>query len=150
MIRDARPADLETLIEFNAAMARETEGLDLERGTLREGVAAVLRDRAKGRYFVADQEGAVVGALLITYEWSDWRNAMFWWLQSVYVLPAHRKRGVFAALYRHVVQLASTEGVCGLRLYVHEHNEWARAVYEKLGMEESGYHMLETPDPVRR
>src|SRR6185503_20699634 len=102
VIREARSGDAETLARFNEAMALETEGLRLEPAVIRAGVRAVLADPARGRYFVAERAGAVAGALLITYEWSDWRNATFLWLQSVYVDPAERGRGVFTRLFRHV------------------------------------------------
>lgn len=150
VVRDAHPRDLRTLVRFNLAMARETEDLGPDPGVLLEGVRAALLDPTRGRYFVAERMGAVAGALLVTYEWSDWRNAVFWWVQSVYVEPAHRRTGVFTALYRHVEALASSAGSCGLRLYVHEHNEIASAVYRKLGMVSSGYRVLETPDALRR
>lgn len=130
-------------------MARETEGLAPDPEVLRQGVHAVLGDSSKGGYFVAEREGGVAGALLITYEWSDWRNAAFWWIQSVYVHPDHRRAGVFTALYRHVERLAAVAGACGLRLYVHEHNSLARAVYAKLGMVRSEYRVMETPDVLR-
>lgn len=149
MVRAARPSDLDAILHFNESMARETEDVALDPSVLREGVRAVLHDPAKGRYFVAERDGQVVGGLLITYEWSDWRNGMFWWIQSVYVLPAHRRRGVFASLYRHVEALALADGACGLRLYVHEHNERARAIYERLGMVDSRYRLLETPDRLK-
>ena len=149
-VRDAVPGDLEALVRFNLAMARETEGLAIDAERLRAGVGAALADASKGRYWVAERDGAVVGGLLVTYEWSDWRNATFWWIQSVYVDPVHRGRGVFTALYRHVARLASGAGCCGVRLYVHEHNERARAVYQRLGMVASGYRVLETPDVLKK
>jgi len=149
-VRDAAPGDLDALVRFNLAMARETEGLQIDAERLRAGIGAALSDPAKGRYWIAECDGAVVGGVLVTHEWSDWRNAMFWWIQSVYVDPAHRGRGVFTALYRHVERVATAAGCCGLRLYVHEHNERARAVYYKLGMVSSGYQVLETPDPLKK
>ncbi|HET6582356.1 MAG TPA: GNAT family N-acetyltransferase, partial [Nannocystaceae bacterium] len=129
---------------FNAALARETEGKALDRDRLTAGVAALLADEAKGRYFVATRDGVVVGALCITYEWSDWRNGVFWWIQSVYVPASARRQGVYSALYRHVDALArASAGVCGLRLYVDHDNERAQAVYAALGMRASHYRCFE-------
>lgn len=143
-VRPATLRDLAVLVEFNAALARETEAKQLDRATLERGVAALLGDASKGRYFVAEREGAVVGALCITHEWSDWRNAVFWWIQSVYVRAEVRRQGVYTALYRDVVMRAreSTE-VCGLRLYVDHGNSRAQAVYAALGMHESHYRFFE-------
>ncbi len=125
-------------------MALETEHTSLDRSRLRAGVEALLADPAKGFYLVAESDGEVVGQLMITYEWSDWRNGTFWWIQSVYVAPAHRGRGVFKALYRRVEELASQNGgVCGLRLYVERQNDRAKAVYEGLGMAATHYQMME-------
>lgn len=152
-IRPARPNDHETIVEFNALLAAETEGRTLDSDTLRAGVARVLAEPALGRYFVAERAGNVAGQLMITYEWSDWRNGLFWWLQSVYVPAAHRRQGVFRALYRHVEAAARAEpGCCGLRLYVDERNRAAQDVYRALGMVPAGYRILELelgPAPAR-
>jgi GNAT superfamily N-acetyltransferase len=145
-IREARAGDLDALVRFNLAMALETEGKRLDPAVLRAGVRAALGDPARGRYFVAEHDGVVAGALLITEEWSDWRNAPFWWIQSVYVEAGHRGAGVLRALYRHVEALATAAGACGLRLYVHEDNARAQAVYARLGMARSHYRVMETPD----
>jgi GNAT superfamily N-acetyltransferase len=145
-IRPALAADLPTLVEFNAAMAAETEHRVLDRAVLTAGVQSVLADPAKGRYLVALRErpSRIVGSLLVTYEWSDWRNRTFWWIQSVYVPVAERGSGVFRALYRHLYDEARTSGdVCGLRLYVEQENERAQAVYRSLGMAQSAYRMFE-------
>ncbi len=145
-IREAEPGDVATLVDFNIAMAAETEHRDLDRELLTAGVRAVLEDSTRGRYFVAAEEGTrrIVGALLVTYEWSDWRNGVFWWIQSAYVLVAERRRGVFRALYRFLVHRArSSRNVCGLRLYVEQENERAQAVYQTLGMIRSPYRMFE-------
>jgi GNAT superfamily N-acetyltransferase len=143
-IRQAIAADADILAQFNIALARESEQLDLEPARVKAGVAALLRDPAKGLYFVAEDAGAVVGQLLITHEWSDWRNGDFWWLQSVYVRPDFRRRGVFQALFDHVLQKAARQGdVCGLRLYVDRRNAPARKAYERLGLKETHYHVLE-------
>ena len=103
-IRPAALADLETLVEFNARLAQESEGVHLDRDRLRAGVAAVLRDKSLGLYFIAESESGPAGQLALTYEWSDWRNGMFWWLQSVYVRPEFRRQGVLRALYGHVLE----------------------------------------------
>ena len=143
-IRSARTTDLEFLVEGNAQMASETEGRELERELLAEGVAAVFADETKGRYFVADDGEAPIGQLLVTREWSDWRAGWFWWIQSVYVVPESRGRGVFARLYAHVLSEAQRDPeVCGIRLYVDHRNTAATAVYERLGMHDAGYRVFE-------
>jgi ribosomal protein S18 acetylase RimI-like enzyme len=144
-IRAALPADQEFLAHGNEAMALETEHRTLDPQVVRRGVAAALADPAHGRYFVAeDASGRPVGQLMVTYEWSDWRNGQFWWIQSVYVLPEYRRRGVFRALYQHVEGLArSTQGVCGLRLYVEADNVNAQRTYERCGMVDAGYRVME-------
>jgi len=142
--RQAMPDDLEILVEFNAAMARETEGKALDRDRLRAGVAAVLTDGDRGFYLVAESAGTVVGQLLVTFEWSDWRNGYFWWIQSVYVAPEHRRRGVYRMLETRVRDEARRRGhVCGLRLYVARGNRIAQRVYANLGMRRSQYEMFE-------
>jgi len=138
-IRLAEKDDIQALVGFNQAMALETEGKKLEAAVLTPGVAAVFEDSNKGFYVVADGE-AVVGGLLITYEWSDWRNNWFWWIQSVYILPEFRGRSIYRAMYAFVKQLAEERGgVCGFRLYVEKENVHAQKVYEQLGMHESHY-----------
>lgn len=148
-VRDAATEDIDTLVTFNAAMAKETENITLDLPTLRKGTWAVLEDPEKGRYFLAEIDGTVVGQCMITYEWSDWRNGMYVWLQSVYVDPNHRKKGVYRALYDHVRGLSQNPPYCGIRLYVHETNETARTVYLRLGMVDGSYHVLETRDPLK-
>ena len=148
-IREARPGDAEPIARFNEAMALETERLRLDPATIRAGVRAVLDDPARGRYFVAEEAGRVVGALMTTYEWSDWRNGTFLWIQSVYVEPAHRRRGVFTALYRRVEEMARSPGYCGLRLYMEAENHGARKTYEALGMTHRSYLVFETRDRLR-
>jgi GNAT superfamily N-acetyltransferase len=130
-------------------LAQETEDLPLEQAAIRAGVAALLADPAKGRYFVAEVAGTVVGQVMITYEWSDWRNGNIWWLQSVYVEPSFRRQGVFRALFAHVQTLAQQfEEVWGLRLYMHAGNGRARSTYEKLGMTRTPYEVLELELPA--
>ncbi|WP_028566944.1 GNAT family N-acetyltransferase [Salisaeta longa] len=143
-IRAATLDDLDTLVAFNQAMAAETEDKPLDAERLRAGVRAVLTDEAKGRYLLAQRGGRVVGGLLLTTEWSDWRNGQFWWIQSVYVRPEARRQGVYAALYAYVVSAArAAPDVCGLRLYVEKTNDTARATYGALGMRETSYRFYE-------
>ena len=145
-IRDAKPSDAPVLVEFNARMALETEQKVLDRPTLTRGVERVLGERALGRYFVAvDERGDIVGQLMITFEWSDWRDGHFWWIQSVYVREDARGQGVYSALHNHVVDVARTAGdVVGIRLYVEPHNERAQRTYSKLGMKKT-YDVMEQP-----
>ena len=143
-VRRAVDSDLETIVGFNASMAEKTEGktLDLER--LRAGVAAVLADDRLGFYLVAEIRDHVAGQLMITTEWSDWRNAYFWWIQSVYVAPEFRRQGVYRALDGHVrTEAGKRSNVCGLRLYVDRDNRVAQAVYAGLDMQHSDYDMYE-------
>jgi GNAT superfamily N-acetyltransferase len=152
-VRAAHAADAPLIAEWNAAMAWETEHKRLDPEILRVGVTAGLADTAKARYFVAMDDATVagretigvpVGTLMLTTEWSDWRNGDWWWIQSVYVPEEHRRRGVFAALYRHVEQLArATPGVIGLRLYVERDNTVAQSTYASLGMRDAGYAIRE-------
>jgi ribosomal protein S18 acetylase RimI-like enzyme len=143
-IRKAQKEDIDALIGFNEAMALETEGKKLFTGTLRKGVEAVFDDPLKGFYLVAEDNDRTVGGLMVTYEWSDWRNGWFWWIQSVYVDPGYRGKRVYSELYDFVKHEAAAEGnVCGFRLYVEKENEHAQRVYEKLGMEETYYLMYE-------
>ncbi len=142
-IRRAGVEDAEIVAAFNAAMARETENLELDTDVLIQGVMAVLSDERKGYYFVAEHHGRVVGQAMITFEWSDWRNANFWWLQSVYVHQEYRARGVFTRLYRHLFDESKRAGACGLRLYVEKENHRARRTYERMGMRRAHYELWE-------
>ncbi len=143
-IRTATPADLETLACWAEAMALETEGKMLDPATLRAGIAAGLADPRKARYFVAERGGSPVGTLMLTTEWSDWRDGWWWWIQSVYVAPDARRHGVFRALYAHVeAEARATPGVCGLRLYVENDNARAQATYAALGMRDAHYRVFE-------
>jgi GNAT superfamily N-acetyltransferase len=132
------------LVQFNAAMALETEALTLDPQRLRAGVTALLADPGRGRYRVAVAGDEVVGALMLTREWSDWRCGDWWWIQSVYVRPDWRRRGVFAALYRSVeAEARANPEVCGLRLYVERDNRQAQQTYGSLGMQETHYRLFE-------
>lgn len=148
LIRLANRQDAPAIVEFNQAMAQETEGKLLDRAILNGGVEAVFDgggDAEKGFYVVAESvEGEIVGGLMVTFEWSDWRNSWFWWIQSVYVLPDFRGRKIYRRLYEFVREkAAATKNVCGFRLYVERENERAQRVYEKLGMQQSHYLMYE-------
>ena len=143
-IRIATKDDAASMVEFNQAMAIETEGKQLHPDVLSKGVAAVFDDPQKGFYVVADTDGQIVGGLLVTFEWSDWRNGWFWYVQSVYVLPEARGKRIYSQLYQFVKAHAAEKGnVCGFRLYVEKENEHAQAVYKTLGMEETYYLMFE-------
>ncbi len=143
-IRTATRADAARITEFNALMAKETENLELDLHRLHQGVLAVLDDPTNGVYYIAEVDGTAAGQLLITYEWSDWRNGVFWWIQSVYVHKDFRGKGVFKALFEHVKALAENDPtVCGLRLYVERHNTRAQQTYTRLGMKKTQYEMYE-------
>ena len=142
-MRPARVDDLDKLVAGNLAMAEETERVRLDPETLREGIRALLESRAPGRYWVAEIDHRVVGQLMITFEWSDWLNRMVWWIQSVYVLPDARGRGVYRALYDAVRREAQTARAAGLRLYVDTGNTRAQSVYSALGMNGDHYRVFE-------
>ena len=152
-IRAARPSDAPVIADFNRRLALESEGREIDPATLDEGVRKLLADPARGQYWIAEDtepagggagEPVPAGQCLVTTEWSDWTNGRYWWFQSVYVPPEYRGRGVFRALWDHVESLARKEGdVASLRLYVERENASARAIYEKLGMEETGYLVYE-------
>lgn len=144
-IRESRPEDLDVVVRFNSAMALETEDKVLKPEVVTRGVRRALGDPERGRYFLAEMDGRVVGQIMFTLEWSDWRDAWFWWIQSVFVDPEYRGRGVFSRLYRHLYDLARSDpDVCGLRLYVESENERAQSVYHALGMAKTGYLVMET------
>ena len=143
-IRLAKKEDSSALVDFNQAMALETEGKTLDSNILTSGVESVFHDDKKGFYVVAEDEGKIVGGLMVTFEWSDWRDGWFWWIQSVYILPDYRGKRIYSLLYQFVKSEAEKQGdVCGFRLYVEKENENAQKVYEKLGMESSHYLMYE-------
>jgi GNAT superfamily N-acetyltransferase len=142
-VRAAGREDLEALVSGNVALAEETERVRLDADTLRQGIRALLEARAPGRYWVAELDGRVVGQLLVTFEWSDWRNRMVWWIQSVYVTPDARGRGVLRTLYDAARREAVAAGAGGLRLYVDTTNLRAQAVYTSLGMNGDHYRVFE-------
>jgi len=144
-IRDATHADLPFIASANSALASESESLALDPVLLLPGIRAVLDDPALGRYYLAEIDDRPVGQLMTTYEWSDWRNGVFLWIQSVYVLPAHRGAGVFRSLFRHLEGLAQADPkICGIRLYVDRGNARAREAYARLGLHHSNYAVMET------
>ena len=144
-IRNATPDDLPFIAAANTALATETEGKALDPNLLQPGIQAVLDDPSLGSYYVAELEGKAVGQLMTTFEWSDWRNGLFLWIQSVYVLPGHRGDGVFRALFGHLSELAKVDTrICGIRLYVDRSNDRAQEVYARLGMHRSNYGVMET------
>jgi GNAT superfamily N-acetyltransferase len=144
IIRQANITDSASIVEFQLAMALETEQLELHKPTVVKGVAAVFTDPSKGIYYVADVNGHVVGSLLTTFEWSDWRNGTVLWIQSVYVRPEFRKRSIFSRLYKFIQeQVASNPDLRGIRLYADKTNTSAHGVYEHLGMTSEHYQMYE-------
>jgi ribosomal protein S18 acetylase RimI-like enzyme len=144
LVRTATLADAPVIARFNQAMALETERKHLDSETVNQGVRAVFERQDYGFYLLAEADGEPVGCLMITYEWSDWRNQLFWWIQSVYVLPDYRGKGLYRMLYHEVKRLASaSKNVCGFRLYVERDNSRAQQIYEHLGMSEAQYLMFE-------
>ena len=145
-IRKATLNDAIALVDFNQAMAFETEKKQLDSDILTAGVNQLLNDENKGFYLVAElPNGEIAGSLMVTFEWSDWRNSQFWWIQSVYIRPQNRRQGIYSKLYSNVKALANEEqGVCGFRLYVEKDNITAQKTYQNLGMHESHYDMYET------
>ena len=150
IVRRATMSDLKTIVSFNAELARETENRALDVQILQSGVEALLQDPGKGWYAVAENsldcgQLMMVGQILVTFEWSDWRNGNFWWLQSLYVHPDYRQKGIFRQLYDYVQAQArlNREGICGFRLYVEENNHQAHQAYANLGFQKTAYHMYE-------
>ena len=143
-IRQADLGDEKVITDFNLRLAMETEGLRLDPMLVKAGVSALLVDSAKGIYFLAESDGTIAGQLMITYEWSDWRNGNLWWIQSVYVRQEFRRMGVFRRLFRYLENLARERpDVRSLRLYMHADNLSARRTYEKLGMHQTKYEVFE-------
>jgi GNAT superfamily N-acetyltransferase len=148
IVRPARHEDIPTITAFSAAMALETEGRQLDPTRLRNGTMALFESSARGLFMVAEVQQAgraqVVGQLMITYEWSDWRNAVFWWVQSVYVAPPWRRRGVYRRMHDSIVARAKADPkVCGIRLYVERDNHTAQTVYQRVGLAPSAYAVYE-------
>lgn len=153
-VRRATVEDLESLVTFNASLAWETEQRRLDAERLRSGVRALLQDHGKGWYAVAEADSStepvkIVGQVLVTFEWSDWRNGHFWWLQSVYVIPDYRRMGIFTHLYHYVQEEAKKqrERICGFRLYVEQENRGAHQTYARIGFQGTPYHMYELELP---
>jgi GNAT superfamily N-acetyltransferase len=144
VIRAATGSDAGVVCEFNRLLAYESEGKELDRVLLDTGVRAVLADAHKGCYFIAERDGEAVGQLGLTYEWSDWRNGWFWWIQSVYVVALARRQGVFRALFHHVEAGARADpAVIGIRLYVERDNHAAHDTYKNLGLDWTSYQVME-------
>ena len=144
IIRSATPDDISDIAQFNIAMAQETEERQLDPETIQSGVSGVIQNHAHGFYLIAERDQVAVGTLLITFEWSDWRNGTLWWIQSIYVKPEHRRTGVFKALYDAVIARArAAKSVRGIRLYVEQENLDAQSVYQKLSMQKTPYQMFE-------
>ena len=141
--RKATSGDAPAIISFQQAMAMETEGMKLKTDIVTRGVMAVFSDSSKGQYYVAEDQGVVVASLMITYEWSDWRNAFVWWFQSVYVTPEYRRKGIFRLMYDHIKNEGLKCGIAGLRLYVESANVRAQKTYEAMGMNGSHYRTFE-------
>lgn len=143
-IRKAVETDADTIIRFNTSMAMETENKVLDPDKIGPGVHGLLEKPQYGFYMMAEHNGSVIGSLMITYEWSDWRNGLFWWIQSVYVVPEFRRKGVYRSMYEAIKEMASSEpDVCGFRLYVEKENTIALRTYHDLGMNETHYRMYE-------
>lgn len=143
VIRKASLSDASAIIDFQLKMAWETEKMKLNPETVTKGVNAVFQNNSRGQYYVAETGGKVVASLLITYEWSDWRNCNVWWFQSVFVLPDYRRQGIFRKMYTHVRTKAEEQGIAGLRLYVETNNTRAKKTYEALGMSSEHYSFYE-------
>lgn len=147
-IRQATIQDKEVLKNFQLQMAWETERLQLDKGTLDKGLESVLTDPEKGKYFIAEEKGIVIACLMLTPEWSDWRNGIVWWIQSVYVINEYRRKGVYRKLYEHVKSWVSSEETYkGIRLYVEKDNHIAQQVYSALGMDGEHYKLFEWMKP---
>jgi ribosomal protein S18 acetylase RimI-like enzyme len=142
-IRLAQPKDIDTIAKNNNLMAQETEGKELDMQTVTQGVKAIFDDHSKGFYLVVEIDDEIAANLMITYEWSDWRNSNIWWIQSVYVVKEHRRKGLYKAMYNDIKNRAKLEGVKVIRLYVEEENTIAQQTYKSLGMQHSYYYMFE-------
>jgi ribosomal protein S18 acetylase RimI-like enzyme len=141
-IRPAQPDDAQLIVDFQLKMADETEGLKLNRETVSKGVLAVLQDKTKGQYYIAEQTGCTLGMLLTIPEWSDWRNGTVVWIHSLYIRPEHRRKGAYKKMYQYLkTKMQNSPDIVGLRLYVDSSNTTARRVYEQLGMH-TGHYLL--------
>ena len=148
IIRRAMSQDADELAEFNISMARETEGVDLIPEVIGAGVRAMIDNPQMGFYLVVELDNGIQASLMVTTEWSDWRNGMFWWIQSVYVRPQYRRQGLYRELYARVKEMAEQEpAVCGFRLYVERENRAAQLTYASLGMSETEYRLFEELKP---
>jgi ribosomal protein S18 acetylase RimI-like enzyme len=139
-VRQATLKDYEAIVKFQLEMAKETEGIDLLLEPLEKGVKALLENPSKGVYYVTVINKKVVSSLLTTYEWSDWRNGTVLWIQSVYVMPQYRRRGVYRNMYSHIKSMVlSSDNLMGIRLYADKSNLAAHKTYENLGMNQDHY-----------
>jgi len=144
MIRTAKQNEINIIVEFQQRMAFETENLQLDNNTLYKGVSSIFKNPEKGKYYIAEIENEIVGCTLITFEWSDWRNSTIIWLQSVYILPEHRKKGIFKQIYTHIKNIVqNSEDYCGIKLYVDKTNINAQKVYKNIGMTDEHYSTFE-------
>ena len=144
IIRRATAQDADELAKFNISMARESEGVDLKPEVIGAGVRAMIDNPQMGFYLVVELDNGIQASLMVTTEWSDWRNGCFWWIQSVYVRPAYRRQGLYRELYARVKEFAEQEpAVCGYRLYVEQENHTAQSTYQALGMHETAYRIYE-------
>ena len=143
-IRKATINDISVLIDFQQRLADESEGIKLHAAVLRQGMLAMFEDVSKGQYFIAEEDSEIVGCHMITYEWSDWRNGMVWWLQSVYVKESHRKKGIFKKMFENLIGTMNNDPfIIGLRLYVDKTNTRAQKVYASMGMNGEHYTVFE-------
>jgi ribosomal protein S18 acetylase RimI-like enzyme len=143
-IRNAKPKDIEIIAEYNIKMALETENKYLDKEIIIAGVSSIINDSSKGMYWVMEMNKIIIGQLMVTYEWSDWRNGMMWWIQSVYVPKEQRRQGVYSQMYNNLLELAQLDSeCCGIRLYVEKENKKAQKTYKKLGMKNAGYEIME-------
>ncbi len=150
-LRHATIEDAQVLADFNANLALETEKIELIPEVIRAGVETMIENPKMGFYLVVEEQGEISASLMVTTEWSDWRNGLFWWIQSVYVRPQNRRQGMYRLLYRGVISLAESEtNVCGFRLYVKHGNKAAQSTYRSLGMEETEYKIFEELKPGTR
>lgn len=143
-ISKAEISDAPIIVDFQLKMAMETENIALDKGILKQGVQAVFKDSSLAQYYVAKAEGKIIASLMITYEWSDWRNRKVWWIQSVYVIPEFRRRGIFTMFYDFIKEIVEkSEDVGGIRLYVDKTNSPAQKTYTKVGMNGEHYQLFE-------